>query len=194
MTKLRPGKFNRGAFFFFFKGGWSGRITSDFTRELCVCVEVLSQDSRFVSEVCVCVIRGAKESLKNKVFFHYQGSCGESAVDRLLWLPSVSIPCPRAVCEWVLCVCVRAEPCGKTGGEWVRGAGRVWPGVTERGAGQMQAGTDSSSPLQSVLAVVSHSRSLSLIPPPRHAATESKLLPSLPPLPGTPLKIKALTG
>lgn len=71
-----------------------------------MCVEVLSQDSRFVSEVCVCVIRGAKESLKNKVFFHYQGSCGESAVDRLLWLPSVSIPCPRAVCEWVLCVCV----------------------------------------------------------------------------------------
>lgn len=148
-------------------------------------------------QVCfwgACGCRGAKESLKNKVFFLYQGSCGESAADRLLWLPSVSIPCPRRVWLSALCARIRAEPCGKTGGERVRRAGRVWPGVTERGAGQMQAGTDSSSPstqspLQSLFLSLFLSRSL--IPPPRHAAPESNPPPTTRPLPLLPVKIKA---
>lgn len=88
------------------------------------------------------LIRCREESFFKVSFLRYQGSWGESVVDRQIWLPSVSIPGPRGVL-WVRAACVRAEPCGRT--DWVRGAGRVWPGVTERRAGQMQAGTDSTS-------------------------------------------------
>lgn len=111
----------------------------------------------------------------------YQGSCGESAADRALWLPSVSIPCPRCVCvreKWGPCV---SEPCGavrcgRAGAEWEErgGSGPGWPRGERAGVG----GPDRLRPLL-------------LLRPEGHVAAASSHRISTAPLPPWPFKIKA---
>lgn len=90
-------------------------------------------------------VRAPPGTLENKVFSSYQGSWGESTADRLLWLPSVSILGAGGVNAWGACPS-RVERSGvREDRRRVSGAWRVWPGVTQRRAGQIEPGTDSSS-------------------------------------------------